>query len=91
MRKAYILVYSGSLGNSEKVKNCLSKINQVIHWRTDMPNSFYIISTDTANDIAKSIRKEIGNGRFLITEITSNKQGWLPTETWELINKKRRE
>ncbi|MCA0153762.1 hypothetical protein [Winogradskyella vincentii] len=91
MRKAYLLVYSNSLGTREKVKNCLDKSNLVIHWRYDLPNAFYIISEDSANELSDMIRGKLGNGRFIVTEISSNKQGWLPRQTWDLINKKKRE
>lgn len=91
MRKAYILVYSDSLGTREVVKNCLNNIGLIIHWRHDMPNSFYIISESSAQELSDSIVKKLGKKRFLITEISSNKQGMLPKETWDLINNKRRE
>jgi len=87
MRKSYLLVYSDSWSR-ESVKNCLSSIPEVINWRYDMPNCFYIISEDTATNIATSIRRKLGNKRFLITEISPNKQGWLPSDTWYLINNK---
>ena len=92
MRKAYLLVYSDSLGTREQVKNCINEIGLIIHWRYDMPNSFYLISENTAQQISDKIIGKMGWGkRFLITEITSNKQGILPRETWDLINKKSRQ
>jgi hypothetical protein len=90
MRRAYILAYSDSLGNRDTIKNCLSKIPEVVTWRFDMPYSFYIISDHSAVEIARSIRSNLKNGRFLITEITDNKQGWLPNETWYFVNNKKR-
>lgn len=88
--KAYLFVYSDSLGTRDQVKNCLSTIKQVYTWRYDMPNSFYLLSEYSANEIATSIRQVLGNQRFFITEIFgSNKQGWLSKETWHLINHKK--
>ena len=89
MRKSYMLIYSDSLGSRDEVKDCLNSLSEVLTWRYDMPNSFYIVSDYTANQIAKSIQDSIGNGRFLVTEISSNKQGWLPPESWYLINEKK--
>ncbi len=89
MRKSYLLVYSNSLGTRDQVKNCLSSIKEVLTWRFDMPNSFYIISENSADEIARSIRNTLGKGRFILTEISSNKQGWLPSESWYLINNKK--
>lgn len=89
MRKAYILVYSNNLGTRDQVKECLDNISQVITWRYDMPNSFYIISEDSADEIARAIHDYTGKTKFIVSEITSNKQGWLSKETWYLINNKK--
>ena len=89
MRRSYLLVYSDSLGTRDQVKNCLSDIEEVTTWRYDMPNSFYVISDYSADEVARAIRENLGKGRFLLTEISSNKQGWLPNETWYLINNKK--
>jgi hypothetical protein len=88
MRHAYILVYSDILGTREEVTKCMDSISQVLTWRYDMPNSFYIISDNSADEIARAINKFTGKTNFLVSEITSNKQGWLSEETWYLINNK---
>ena len=89
MKKAYLLVYSDSLGSRSKVKECLNSIEIIATWRYDMPNCFYLISEFSASELSKSIRKELGRGRFLITEISDNRQGWLPSKTWHLIKFKK--
>jgi len=89
MRKAYILVYSDNLGSRAQVKECIDNISEVITWRCDMPNSFYLISENSANEIASAIHNYTGKTKFLVTEITSNKQGWLSKDTWYLINNKK--
>lgn len=91
MRKSYLFVYSDDLGTREQVKDCVDSLREVIHWKYDMPNCFYLISENSAVRLAELIRGVLGNHRFLITEIKGdNKQGWLPQSTWDLINKKRR-
>lgn len=89
MRKAYILVYSDKLGTREEVKNCLDNIKQVNTWRFDIPNSFYIISDYSANELAEAIHEFTGKKKFLVSELTSNRQGWLSDETWYLIENKK--
>ena len=90
MRKIYLLVYSDSLGSREAIKKCLSSLESVVTWRYDMPNSFYIISEESANVISHQIREYLGfnKGRFLVTEIPENRQGWLPKPTWYFIKNK---
>lgn len=90
-KKSYLLAFSESLGSQEKIKSCLDKLSEVDSWRFDMPYAFYIISDKSASTIASAITSELGNGRFLITEITSNKQGRLPRAAWTFINDKKLE
>lgn len=90
MRKAYLLVYSNSLGDRDEVRECVDELPEIINWRHDMPNSFYLISEHDADDIAEAIREYFGTGgRFIVSEVTDNKQGWLPSKSWYLLNKKR--
>ena len=87
--KTYLLVYANSLGDREFVKQVLDSIPSIKNWRCDMPNSFYIWSNSIAPDIVTSIAEKVGNAtskRFLVVEITSNKQGYLPKDTWSFIN-----
>lgn len=91
MRKAYLFVYSNDLGTRQEVKRCIDSLEEIIYWRYDMPNSFYLISESTAQKISDGVRAKLGKKRFFITEITDdNKQGFLPRRTWDLINRKSR-
>lgn len=86
MKKTYVFVYSDSLGTFEVVKNCVDNMVSVLDWRTDLPNTFYLVSEASADTLAAEIRKRLGNHRFLITEYSSNSQGWLNEESWYLLN-----
>jgi len=89
MRKAYVLIYSATLGTSAQVKAWLNAMPEVLTWRTDLPNCFYIISTNSAQELYNGLEKVAGKrGRFLISEVTSNKQGLLTSESWYLLNNK---
>jgi len=89
MRRAYILVYSSTLGSRRQVKNWLEEIPEVLLWRYDMPNCCYIVSDASAQQLSNALRtKSGGKGRFLITEVSPNKQGWLPPETWYMFRHK---
>ena len=90
MRKSYIFIYSEALGNYESIKYWLDNMSNIIDWRSDLPNTFYIISDADADTIATEIRRRLGNNRFLITEYSQNSQGWLNDDTWYLLNNSRR-
>jgi hypothetical protein len=88
MKSAYLLVYNDTLGTREDVKRCLEEMPEVATWRYDLPHSFYFVSEEDAHTLARIIRERIGAGRFIVVEVTSNKGGWLPNETWHLLNSK---
>lgn len=89
MRKAYLLAFSDDLGTRDQIKECIDKMPSVTTWRYDMTNAFYIISDATADTIANELRQQIANGgRFIVTELADNKQGWLTEDSWYLMNNK---
>jgi hypothetical protein len=91
VRKAYLFLYSDSVGSRDAVKAWANKTTAVLHWRHDLPHSFYIISEESAQDLAKSFQEFNGRkGRFLIVEASDNRQGLLPPETWYLLRRKER-
>jgi hypothetical protein len=89
MRKAYLLVYNDEVGTREQVRTYIDSLAQVINWRIELPNSMYLISESSAEDLATLFRKfTLDKGRFLITELGPNRQGWLPPDSWTLFNEK---
>jgi hypothetical protein len=87
MKRAYLFAYSALLGTFEQVKAHLDSMPSVETWRTDIPNTFYLISEVTAKQIADELHARSGQsvGRFIVTEIPANSYGWLTAESWFLI------
>lgn len=86
MKKTYILVYSNPVGDRKGVKTIVDNMRTIVTWRYDLPNCFYLVSDSTAEEIAEEFRsKSDEQGRFIVSEIPSNSQGWLPDESWYLI------
>lgn len=85
--KTYILIYEGEYDRKE-VKSWVSSMKSVQSWRYDISNSFYLSSKSSASEIAKEFRSVSNekHGRFLVLEYTSNSQGWLPKNSWYLLN-----
>jgi hypothetical protein len=89
MRKAYLFVFNNALGEMDNVLEFLDKKSEILNWRRDLPNAVYLISESTAGELAKIVREySQDKGNFLITEVTANKQGWLPKSTWKFLNEK---
>ena len=89
MRRAYILIYNEEVGTRDQVKSYLDSLPEILNWRTELPNSFLVISESDANDIATLMRRFTHDkGRFFVCEIPANNQGWLTKKMWRMINEK---
>lgn len=87
--RAYLLIYSPDIGTREEIRDYIDDLPEILNWRYDVPQGFYLVSQSNADDIANHIlRFSNGNGRFLITEVVENSQGWLPRRTWHFLNEK---
>lgn len=53
-----------------------------------MPNAIYLKSDSSAQQLCDAIHKERNIGRFLVCEISENRQGYLTKDTWSFMNNK---
>lgn len=89
MKKSYLLVYSGTMGDRETLKNALNGLHMIEKWRYDLPNCFYLVSKHSARQISEELRELLSNkGRFIVSEIPPNSYGWLSDGSWHLIQNK---
>jgi hypothetical protein len=79
------MVYSLKVGARNIIKEWANTSELVESWRFDLPNSIYLISKASPTDLSRNAREHIGLGRFIITEVTTNTNGWLPRETWQFF------
>lgn len=85
--KVYLLVYSESAGPRETMRAAIVGTGMVKGWRYDMPNSFYLFSAYSAEEIARKLREARPIGRFIITELHPNRFGWLPPDSWKFFKR----
>ena len=85
----YIFIYSNSLGDRDTVKAALQAMPEVLSWRYDIPNSFYLVSNSSAQELTESLIRQLSpeSKRFLIMEVSNNRQGYLSKETWDFLRK----
>lgn len=89
MKRAYLLIYDDEVGTRKEVRKFLDERPEVLHWRFDLPNTFYLVSELSAEALYGIFQNfNQGKGNFLISEVSSNTQGWLPRRTWALLNEK---
>jgi hypothetical protein len=87
-RWAYILVFDDGLGTRKEVQNFLDTRSEVLNWYACMSNAIFIVSDQTAETLQKAI-SEFNTGKnayFIILDVKTDKQGWLPRRAWEFMN-----
>jgi hypothetical protein len=89
MKKVYLLAFSDSAAKRDQMAKFLDKIPEVITWRYDLPNAIYVVSEADAGVLTKKLRELTADkGRFIFSEIGTNRNGWLTPESWYLIENK---
>ena len=90
MKQAYLLIYDHEVGTREEVREFLDEQPEILHWRFDLPNTFYLISDLSAEDLY-GIFQDFNRkrGSFLVSEVGPNTQGWLPRKAWKFLNEKK--
>jgi hypothetical protein len=87
MKRTYLLIYSDKLGTREEIREFLDKKSEILNWRYDLPHTFYLVSNLSAEELHEVIQSHNQQrGFFLISEVGQNTQGWLPAESWMLLN-----
>jgi hypothetical protein len=85
----YLLVYSSEF-NSKRVNAFMDKHPNITDWYICLPNSYIFVSDMSAQSISDEFRKYLGNGRFLILDTNTDRQGILPQMAWDLIKNQHR-
>lgn len=83
--KCYLLIFNNQFGTRLEAIEIVKKVSIVNSWRCDMPNAIYLKSDSSAQELCDAIRKIKAQGRFLVSEISDNRQGYLTSETWSFI------
>ena len=90
MRKSYVMVYSASFASTHKtLTDVLDRLDPACDWHAPMSHCLLFTSSMTAVQLAEHIEEQLGVGPgrlFLISEVSSNKQGRLTDRGWRLLN-----
>lgn len=86
-KKMYMLAFSGwDMHECKEMLNKFIERNIITYWRTDIYNTFFIVSDIPVKKINEYIHDHIDGLRFLLVEMT-NVSGWIPADGWKAINK----
>jgi len=89
VNKAYVFLYSDEVGTRAQVKKFLDGRPEIVNWKHELPNSFFLISPNDVHELSALIRTFAGEGRFLVMECSANRQGYLDRDTWAFLLKRR--
>lgn len=81
----YLFSYSASFGTAIEAEGVIQGIPDISSWLRDMSNAIFVHSNLTAQDLSTKIREQNNKGRFIVIEITENRQGWLSKKAWKFI------
>ena len=90
MKHSYIFAYGQKLGSYTEIRTFLDKSNIIETWRHELPNIFFIVSEESAEEISDRIRRRFKNRDLthLVMEYTDNSQGWLSNRSWHMLDEK---
>lgn len=83
--RIYLLIFNNLFGSRDQAISIVKQIPAIKGWRSDMPNAIYLKSDSSSQQLCDSIRAIRGIGKFLIVEITANRQGYLSKESWNFL------
>lgn len=88
MKKSYLFVYSNAFGKRSEVTEYIKNSKNIFTWRYDLPNSFYLVSEQSAEKLREYFLDFSDKGIFVITEFQDNYDGYLVDRSWSVINDK---
>lgn len=82
----YILAYNSNEIDAVKLGEHLKKHSKIKAYASFMPGLFFIISDENADKLCDELReKYLTTESYLLSELTTNYQGWLPKKYWEFL------
>lgn len=82
----YIIVFSDSVGDKDKVKNFVDSRPEFTNWYLCMSNAIFVRSRKTAHQITGIMRELTqDSGRFIVLDVETDRNGWLPQKAWKFM------
>ena len=86
--KVYLVISSVKFAARPRLQRFLDEHPRVAYWYACLPNAVFAVTDLSAHDLAKALEATFGVGpghRFLVTEVSSNRQGRLPKDLWDIL------
>lgn len=72
------------------MENVTTTINKMSHdipnWMTVLPQTVFMISPHNAKKLSSILRKSTDVDRLLVLDAKTDRNGWLPSNSWEFLS-----
>jgi hypothetical protein len=84
----YALSFDESVTRDEMIA-ALDRIESVGNWYTCLPNTIFVVSSDTASELATLIRRQSRARQFFLVDVDTDRNGTLTKKAWEFMSNPR--
>ena len=85
--KAYVIAFYQEEISDKELVGFLDNQAEILNWRTEIPNTVFVVSDKGAQHISELIGEEFPESHFIVVEYVSyNANGLLEEETWDFLN-----
>jgi len=88
-RYAYVLIISGTTKSRSDVQKFLDTRPEIINWYANLPNAIFLISEKTATELHESLKPFLINDNYIILDVDTDRNGWMPKKTWDFLKGKK--
>ena len=87
MLKSYVLNFDAGMCSRQTILALLDSLPSVKNWYAFLPSAVFIISDNSAHELAQSLLAKVNGSMYFVSEINpAAHNGWLPKAAWDFIN-----
>jgi hypothetical protein len=83
----YLLAFDQGFGATKEIQEYLTSMQDVDWWYRCLPNAIFVTSYLSAKSLSQELRKRFPNGRHIILDCDTDREGLLPKKAWSFISK----
>lgn len=87
MLKPFLIVFNDAQINRQGLLDFLDTRSEIKNWYAFLPTAVFVISENSASQIAEVIRSEFPGKNLFVSEVPRGaNDGWLGANVWDFIN-----
>lgn len=81
---AYVIAFDEGVSQQALI-SALDAEPAIKNWYACMSHTVFVVSDQSASGVSEIVRKHIGNHRFIVLDVQTDRQGWLPPKVWQWL------